>query len=72
MSDELKEKYEQLFKELGSHRRDYAKGLGRIYFDTKVGNILYYEMVTEQDDGMASFPVHFVQDNNGDWLIIEL
>jgi hypothetical protein len=66
----LKEKYEKIFEQMGEHRHGYAEGLGRIYFDTKVGNILYYEMVTEQDDGRAAFPVHFVQDDNGDWLII--
>ena len=71
MSDSLKEKYEKMFEQLGEHRRDYAEGLGRIYFDTKLDNMLYYEMVTEQDDGMVAFPVHFVLEDNGDWQIIE-
>jgi hypothetical protein len=68
----LKEKYEKVFKQMGEHRRDYAKGLGNIYFDMKLGNELYYEMVTEQDEGLIAYPVNFVQDENGDWLITEL
>jgi len=72
MSDELKEKYGKIFEQIGTHLGDYANGLGKIYFDSELGNMLYYEMVTEQDDGMAAFPVHFAQDNDGKWLIIEL
>ncbi len=72
MTDSAKDKYERFFEQLGEHRRDYAEGLGPIYFDTKVGNMLFYEMSTEQDEGMVSFPVHFVEDDRGNWLICEL
>jgi HEAT repeat protein len=71
MSYPVREKYEKIFEQLGEHRRDYAKGLGRIYFDSKLGNILNYEMITEQDDGFFAFPVNFSQDDEGKWWIAE-
>jgi len=71
MSYPLKENYAKIFEQLGPHRHDYAKGLGEIYFSSKLGNTLYYEMVTERDDGFFAFPVHFAPDFDGNWLITE-
>ena len=71
MSYPLKEKYEKIFEQIGVHRNDYARGLGKIYFNSKVGSTLYYEMVTEQDDGLFAFPIHFVQNDDRNWLITE-
>jgi len=70
-SPHLKETYAEIFQQLGLHRQDYAKGLGKIYFDMKLDNVYYYEMVTEQDEGLISFPIRFVQDHNSKWLITE-
>jgi hypothetical protein len=72
MSYPIKEKYEKIFEEIGTHRGDYARGLGKIYFISELDNILEYEMITEQDDGFIAFPVHFVRDDDGNWLIMEL
>lgn len=66
----LNENYKKIFEKI-EDRSDYARGLGKIYFDMTLGNIYYYEMVTEQDDGLFSFPIHFVQDSNDKWLITE-
>ncbi|MBN2018634.1 MAG: hypothetical protein JW749_00225 [Sedimentisphaerales bacterium] len=71
MSYPVKEQYEEIFEQMGTNRGDYAKGLGKIYFSSKLGNMLYYEMVTELDDGLIAFPVNFAQDDDGNWLIIE-
>jgi hypothetical protein len=71
MTYPVKENYEKIFEQIGDHRRDFAKGLGKIYFSSKLSNVLYYEMITEQDDGFFAFPVHFVQDDGGNWLITE-
>jgi len=71
MSYPLRENYKKIFEEFGTHRRDYAEGLGKIYFDSKLGGTLYYEMLTENDEGMFSFPIHFVKDDEGKWLITE-
>jgi HEAT repeat protein len=71
MSYPLKEKYEKIFEQIKEHRGDYARGLGKICFSSKLGNTLYYEMITEQDDGYLAFPVHFAPDFDGNWLITE-
>ena len=63
MNYPLKENYKEIFEKMGVHRRDYARGLGKIYFDMKVDDIYYYEMVTEQDEGLIGFPILFVQDS---------
>ena len=69
MAPHIAEKYREIFPKLGSLRRYYVEGMGDIYFERKQSNVLYYEMLTEQDEGMFSFPIHFVQDLNGNWLI---
>ena len=60
-----------IFPQIGPSRRNYVEGMGYIYFDMELGNVLYYEMLTEQDDGIFLYPIHFAQDLNGDWLIAE-
>lgn len=69
-SPHLKQTYAKIFKQLGPNRRDFAEGLSnKIYFEMRLGNVYYYEMLTEQDNGLLSFPIRFVQDSDGKWLI---
>jgi HEAT repeat protein len=69
MAPHIVETYREIFPKLGPHRRDYVEGMGNIYFDMELSNVLYYEMTTEQDDGIFSFPIHFAQDLDGNWII---
>ena len=69
MAPHIAENYRKIFSQLRPHRRDFAEGMGDIYFDMELSNVLYYEMLTEQDEGIFSFPIHFVQDLNGNWII---
>ncbi len=54
---------------MGPNLQLYIKEMGDIYFDMKLGNALYYEMISEQDEGVYSFPIRFAEDLNGDWII---
>lgn len=69
MAPHIAEKYREIFPQLGPHRRDFVEGMGDIYFDMELSNVLYYEMLTEQDEGRFSFPIHFAQDLDGNWII---
>jgi len=54
---------------MGPNLQLYIKEMGDIYFDMKLGNALYYEMISEQDEGVYFFPIRFAEDLNGDWII---
>jgi HEAT repeat protein len=69
MAPHIAEKYREIFPLLGPHRRDFVEGMGDIYFDMELSNVLYYEMLTERDEGRFSFPIHFTQDLDGNWII---
>lgn len=69
MAPHIAEKYREIFPQLVLHRRDFVEGMGDIYFDMELSNVLYYEMLTEQDEGRFSFPIHFAQDLDGNWII---
>jgi len=69
MAPHIAEKYREIFGQLGPHRRDFVEGMGNIYFDMELSNVLYYEMLSEQDVGRFSFPIHFAQDLDGNWII---
>jgi hypothetical protein len=69
MAPYLAKKYREVFPLLGPHLRLYVEDMGDIYFDMKLGNGLDYEMISEQDDGVFSFPIRFAEDLNGDWII---
>ncbi len=71
MSPHIAGQYRKIFPQLGPHRRTYVEGMRDIYFDMELGNVLYYEMLTEQDEGKFSFPIHFTQDLNGNWIIAQ-
>jgi len=69
MAPHLAKKYREVFPLLGPHLRSYVEDMGDIYFDMKLGNALHYEMISEQDDGVFSFPVRFAEDLNGNWIM---
>lgn len=69
MTWDMQEKYAEILRQLGEHRSTYVQGMGEIYFDWRLGGRLHYEMVTNNDEGIFAFPVCFVEDPEGNWLI---
>jgi len=69
MAPYLAKKYREIFPLPEPHLQSYVEDMGDIYFDTKLGNALHYEMISEQDEGVFLFPVRFAEDLNGNWII---
>jgi len=71
-SPHLRERYKKIYQQLGAHCHDYAESMGPLYFESRRNNQFRYEMLAETDEGLFSFPVHFVQIGQGKWWIQQL
>lgn len=69
MAPHLAKSYREIYSQMGPNLQLYIEEMGDIYFEMKLGNGLDYEMISEQDDGVFSFPIRFAEDLNGDWII---
>lgn len=71
-SPHLRERCKKIYQQLGAHCRDYAESMGPLYFESRMNNQFRYEMLAETDEGLFSFPVHFIQIGKGKWWIQQL
>jgi|GEM_PF-3250955 len=71
MAMNKREAYRQFLEKLGPRLSGFANGLGDIHFSMKLSNVYYYDIIVEGDEGVFGFPIHFVQDTDGKWIILD-
>lgn len=71
MGYQLAEVYKSILKQLsGLDRQVFINDMGQhIFFDHSLSGRLSYEILVEDDDGVFYFPIIFVKDSNGNWII---
>ena len=67
-----RDKYSQIFGIIEARLSDYAAGMGELTFDRQRPGEIIYEMLHQDGPETLSFPVFFVQDEDGKWRIFKL
>ncbi len=67
-----RDKYAEIFGIIEAHLSDYAAGMGEMTFDRQRFGEVIYEMLHDDDGLTLSFPVFFMREEDGKWMILNL
>ncbi|MHC4655994.1 MAG: Ig-like domain-containing protein [Planctomycetota bacterium] len=69
IADMASEEYTAVLTELRPEFQNIIAGMGDMVLISREQNIIKYEMLHDEGTQMASFPVYFCKDGNGNWKI---
>lgn len=67
----VRAQHTEIYRQLRPYFREMAEDMGEIIFQSQDENMLRYEIIREEDDGLYGYPINFVMDFDGNWKILD-